>query len=158
MNATVNSHQYKRRGGKPRRNEVDIFMSKISMGKNGCWNWLGYVQNAGYGSISFANGTKLVHRWSFEYVMGIQIPDGMTLDHLCKNKLCANPLHMEVVTRKENILRAGLNGFAKLEANKTQCPKGHEYSKYGRKVKNGFKKDGSVKYARRCSVCYPNHK
>lgn len=123
----------------------------------GCWLWTGHVQNAGYGMTSFSTGSQLVHRWSFEYVMGIKIPDGMTIDHLCKNKLCVNPLHMEVVTRAENIRRAGLNGVSKISSEKTHCPSGHSYEDFGILYKNGFSKNGTVKFARRCTLCNPKY-
>ena len=122
----------------------------------GCWVWQGYVQNAGYGSMSTYIKTQLAHRWAFEYFRE-PIPKGMTVDHLCRNKLCVNPEHLELVTRTQNIQRAGLAGVARREAIKTHCPKGHSYKDFGVKTKNGYTNYGTTKYARRCTICYPKY-
>ncbi len=65
------------------------------------------------------------HRWAYEQARGA-IPDGMHLDHLCRNTLCVNPDHLQAVTAREN-LRRGV-GFAGTNARKTRCPAGHPYS------------------------------
>lgn len=72
----------------------------------GCAPWVGAIQSRGYGSVSVGEGkTALAHRVAYEHVRG-PIPDGMTIDHLCRNKRCINPHHLEVVTLAENIHRA----------------------------------------------------
>jgi hypothetical protein len=71
-----------------------------------CHVWTGARNNKGYGSISLSkHKTALVHRFIYEQTVGA-IPDGLTIDHLCRNKLCVNVEHLEVVTRSENSLRA----------------------------------------------------
>ena len=143
--------------GKKRRNPVDIFNGKHIKLDSGCWLWLGYIGNSGYGYISTHLGTQLAHRWSYNHFIGT-IKEGLTIDHKCRNVLCVNPDHLEQITLTENIQRAPISGVAVIESNKTHCPKGHSYLEYGIWTKNGFTKTGLQKKTRRCSVCYPNFK
>lgn len=136
-----------------RQSEIDIF-NKNTIKTTTCWNWVGYIQNAGYGSMVTYKGNYLAHRWAFENFVR-PIKPKMTIDHLCKNKICVNPKHMEEVTRAENIRRCGLQGVALKESQKTHCNNGHDYSVYGVKYKNGFNEYGTRKYARRCTKCHP---
>lgn len=104
------------------------FWSKVdrSGGADSCWVWLASIWNSGYGQF-FPGGGKNVsaHRYSYELAFG-PIPDGLVLDHLCGNKRCVNPFHLEAVTHRENTLR--FDGVASKHAEKTHCPKGHPYS------------------------------
>lgn len=88
-----------------------------------CWNWLGAKQVGGYGRFKAEGGRTgpvvLVHRWTYEHFVG-PIPDGLTIDHLCRNTSCVNPEHMEPVTREVNAWRANPN------KDKTHCQYGHE--------------------------------
>lgn len=76
---------------------------------SGCWSWTGPQQSKGYGQIGLSSPRRLVfvHRLAYEVFVG-PIPYGMTIDHLCSNKLCINPGHLEVVTRGENTRRGHL--------------------------------------------------
>jgi hypothetical protein len=87
-----------------------------------CWNWTGAKQDNGYGRFSLGGkGARivLVHRWAYEQFVG-PIPEGLTIDHLCRNTACVNVAHMEVVTRAENAYRGNTN------KDKTHCDQGHE--------------------------------
>lgn len=67
-----------------------------------CWTWTGARNPKGYGSVANGRGgSMLAHRKAYEHIVG-PIPDGLTIDHLCLNKACVNPAHMEPVTRGEN--------------------------------------------------------
>lgn len=69
-----------------------------------CWNWTGYLLR-GYGQYHPVHGkTVKAHRYSYEALVG-PIPEGLTIDHLCANKSCVNPEHLEPVTRGENVRR-----------------------------------------------------
>ena len=95
----------------------------------GCWIWTGKVDNTGYGSFGMRdNGksrTRSAHKIVYEVFVG-KVPDGMQLDHLCRTPLCVNPEHLEVVTPRENTMRS--NGLAAVNARKTHCKWGHEFT------------------------------
>lgn len=83
------------------------FWSKVDASAP-CWVWTAASAGKGYGKFTLsANGKTrypLAHRYSWELLVG-PIPEGMTLDHLCKNRKCVNPDHLEVVTQAVNCLR-----------------------------------------------------
>ena len=71
-------------------------------GPNGCWNWLGSInKRTGYGKKQWFRETWLAHRWVWTMLFG-NIREGMTIDHLCSNRRCVNPAHLEVVSQIEN--------------------------------------------------------
>lgn len=92
--------------------------------ETGCWNWLGRVSVFGYGQKPTRQGTKMAHRVFYEALIG-PIPPGLQIDHLCKNKRCVNPQHLEPVTARENTMRS--SNPAATNSRKTHCPKGHSH-------------------------------
>lgn len=92
---------------------------------SGCWLWTGATRG-GYGRIKMG-GRKgefaTAHRLSFELHRG-PIPNGLVLDHLCRNRSCVNPHHLEPVTAEENTRRGDVGKF---QARRTHCPLGHPY-------------------------------
>jgi len=86
-----------------------------------CWEWKRSIGTHGYGVFS---RVSLAHRFSYERFKG-KIPKGLQIDHLCRNKKCVNPDHLEAVTGKINSLRGDR---AKIQRSKTHCLKGHEYT------------------------------
>jgi len=89
--------------------------------ESGCWVWTGPKDDKGYGRLSLRGVPKKAHREFYEVLRGT-IPVGFELDHLCRNRPCVRPDHLEVVTHQENMRRGAW-------ATKTHCPHGHEYSK-----------------------------
>ena len=77
---------------------------KIEINKeNGCWEWLGCIIASGYGIISLKNEEWRIHRLVWTLLVD-EIPDGLVIDHICRNRKCCNPEHLRHVTHRENIL------------------------------------------------------
>ena len=101
------------------------FMDKLQEdAETGCWHWMGSKFPTGYGRFKVGGKVCYAHRFSYELFVG-PIPDGLSIDHLCRNHPCVNPGHLEPVTHRVNVLR----GCAPTAHNaaKTHCPKGHAY-------------------------------
>lgn len=88
---------------------------------SGCWLWTEALKGKGYGGFYLAGKDARAHRVSYELYVGA-IPCGLTIDHLCRNKSCVNPDHLEAVTNRENVLRGV--GTSAENARKTHCPQG----------------------------------
>ncbi len=84
-----------------------------------CLIWAGAKTNAGYGHRTIRGVSYLAHRVAYEEAKG-PIPAGMEIDHLCRNRACVEPSHLEVVSRRENVRRQA--------ASRTHCPSGHPYA------------------------------
>ncbi|GHJ59171.1 hypothetical protein NOK12_16890 [Nocardioides sp. OK12] len=105
---------------------IDRFAQKVALTDAGCLVWLACTNSTGYGTFAGGAGkTVMAHRWSYEHHVG-PIPEGLHLDHLCRNRACVNPEHLEPVTVSANLLRSVEVG--KSNARKTHCPSGHPYS------------------------------
>lgn len=92
----------------------------------GCWVWNGFVRPNGYGHSCYKRKTTMAHRVAWFLYRG-PIPDGMVLDHICRNRGCVNPDHLRVVTPGQNATENSLSPWAK-NKQKTHCPAGHEYT------------------------------
>lgn len=102
-----------------------------------CWLWTACRVKTGYGRFGISKSTThLAHRVAYSIAVG-PIPDGLTIDHLCRNHSCVNPAHLEPVTLRENTMRGV--GFAPKNAAKTACPKGHAYTPENTMNRNGMR-------------------
>ena len=104
----------------------------------GCWEWIGNKTRDGYGRVTLGKVEYRVHRVTYTWANG-PIPDDLTLDHLCGNKACANPTHLEPVTIAINLARNA--------GRRTHCKRGHvfdEANTYYPPGKNG---------GRHCRAC-----
>ena len=99
------------------------FWSKVKKSDH-CWIWIAGRGSGGYGRFYTNGQTVPAHRWAYESLRGT-VPNGLILDHLCRNRQCVNPEHMEPVTNKQNVLRGA--GITAQEAERTHCPAGHVY-------------------------------
>ncbi len=134
-----------------RRSPMERFWSHVD--KNGplwngtpCWVWTGAVDGGGYGHFGLPSGHRggylvKTHRFAYETLVG-PIPSGLELDHLCRNHACANPAHLEAVTRQVNVIRGV--GFCAVNAKKTYCNKGHEFTSENTRMEGK---------GRRCIAC-----
>lgn len=81
-----------------------------------CWNWLGSLNDDGYGSFRMQSKYPLAHRAAFEFAYG-KIPEQMEIDHRCHNRACVNPDHLRLATTKQNnenlggLTKANITGF-----------------------------------------------
>src|SRR5690242_20419729 len=98
-------------GMKP--NTVEHILNRIDpLGPNGCWTWTGSHCSGGYGQTMYLQKIYRVHRFVYEHLVE-PIPEGFFLDHLCLNRGCCNPDHLEPVTPAENALRTSETRMAK---------------------------------------------
>ncbi len=135
MNTTISD------GRRQRMSIEQRFWGKVSR-SDGCWLWLGAKTN-GYGVMRMGDRNVLAHRYSYEVSIA-PIPDGLQIDHLCRNRACVNPCHLDVVTNKENCL-CGESANAE-NARKTECKRGHPFNEDNTYLKpdNG---------QRQCRIC-----
>ena len=100
------------------------FWEKVSVaGTDNCWEWQAYVNHQGYGKFRVNGKTVFAHRFMLEVVCGRDIAPSLESDHLCRNRKCVNPSHIELVTHRENTLR-GIGPTAR-NAARERCRRGH---------------------------------
>ena len=125
---------------------VERLLTKVTFhGDDGCWLWKGDARR-GYGRIQVSGRGSprvAVHRVVYKWLVG-PIPDGLTLDHLCRVRACVNPGHLEPVTNRENILR-GTSPVA-AHARATHCIRGHPFDEA-----NTYRHPGGQRRA--CRIC-----
>ncbi len=133
----------------PRPSISGRFFKKVKMTES-CWLWTGPALSHGYGAFGLGPrnlGPVRPYRWCYEFLVG-PVPTGLELDHLCRNRLCVNPSHLEPVTHTENVMR-GMSPPA-VNARKTHCKRGHEFTKDNTVIMNGGR-------GRQCRYCNSIH-
>ena len=114
---------------------VERFWSRV-VKDDGCWEWTGTHLPTGYGTF----GKAYTHRFAYELEVG-SIPEGYDIDHLCRNRGCCNPAHLEAVTHYENTRRAW--------ALMTHCRRGHPFDEEN----THWEVNRLGNLARRCRAC-----
>lgn len=131
---------YARNAFNKKRPPHERFLSFVNK-TAGCWNWTGALKENGYGAFAGYNRNGYAHRFSYTHFRG-PIPEGLTIDHLCRNRSCVNPDHLEAVSLRTNSLRG--NSPSAQCARKTECPRGHPYDKTNTYYRKG---------RRQCRIC-----
>lgn len=118
-------------------------------GPGGCWEWQGTRRENGYGVVSYVRDgvtrRLLAHRLAL-HLAGRPVPESMTVDHLCRNRACLNPDHLEVVSLVINVMRG--DGFYAMNARKTHCAHGHEFTPENTGTRTT--KAGTARYCKAC--------
>lgn len=117
------------------------FYARLQDTESGCVEWQGPVDRDGYGRIRFGGCSTHAHRVAWELANG-PVPDGLQIDHLCRNKVCCNPEHLDTVTMQENVRRGRLARGAAQYA--THCKHGHAFT-----PENTYRRAGR----RSCRAC-----
>lgn len=123
---------------------IERFLAKIDASGD-CWQWTAGVSGGRYGSFlrpDLGGKAQKAHRVAWELLVG-PIPDGLQIDHLCKNTLCVNPDHLEPVTARVNVRRSA--GVCARNAAKTACKRGHVFTE-----ENTMRRPTG----RRCKTCH----
>jgi hypothetical protein len=108
-----------------------------------CWEWTRSKNKGGYGQFRFKGRSYLAHKYAYESLVG-PIPDGLELDHRCRNHGCVNPDHLEAVTRRVNIMRG--ESTSSRNARKTHCKRNHEFTDENTRI--------TMRGTRVCRTCH----
>jgi hypothetical protein len=106
----------------------------MEVGGSGCITLHGATSDRGYSRVKHDGRDQKGHRVAWEHLHG-PVPVGLELDHLCRNRACVRPDHMEPVTHAENMARGEVFGSAQRQ--RTHCPKGHAYDEANTRHANG---------------------
>lgn len=123
--------------------DLGRFRAKVvHAGPDACWEWTGARSTAGYGYCWFGGKTQSAHRVAYLIARG-PIPAGLHIDHLCRNRGCVNPAHMEAVEPGENTRRGMSPGAVSVRMNR--CRRGHEFT-----PENTYTTPGGQRMCREC--------
>lgn len=103
---------------------TDRFWAKVEVSET-CWEWQGYRTRLGYGQIKVAGRVVYAHRFALE-ASGEVLDDALVVDHLCRNRACVRPSHLEQVSQRVNVLR-GESPMAH-QARQAECKRGHAFT------------------------------
>jgi hypothetical protein len=124
---------------------TDRLLAKVSISPDGCWIWTGAIDHNGYGRFRFRGKNEMAYRAAYTLLVG-EFDPALSIDHLCREKLCVNPEHLEAVHIRTNILR-GTSPVA-LNAAKTHCKNGHPFAGENLRIEH---ENGGIR--RRCVAC-----
>lgn len=111
---------------------LERIVARVVVTRAGCWEWTGAQDDKGYGQVRVDGCVRRTHQVTYEATVG-PIPTGLEPDHLCRNRLCCNPAHLEPVTHQENCRRRTVLI--------TECPQGHRYDEKNTRVGRDGRRD-----------------
>lgn len=126
--------------------ETRLKRRTVTDSETNCWIWQGAEDGHGYGQINVGGRPEKTHRLGYMLMVG-DIPDNLSVDHLCRVKLCWNPDHLELVTLSENTRRQ-MEAVGGHNSRKTHCPQGHPYDE----ANTRFASRGSGRVCRTCRM------
>jgi hypothetical protein len=119
-------------------------------GPDGCWLWVGALDKDGYGRTNTAEyGKQYVHRLAYMILVG-PIPEGLTIDHLCRVRNCFRPKHLEPVSQMVNVMRGETQ--ARFKTAQTSCVNGHPFDEKNTGVKYPPSHPNGMRYCRQCNL------
>lgn len=128
------------------------FMAKVRVVESGCWEWMATRNQHGYGMVGVGyHKTEGAHRVAYRWLRG-PIPEGLYLDHLCRNPPCVNPEHLEPVTRWENLLR-GMDPERAANIRADRCGKGHPLTPDNVRWETDSRRLDPTFRSRKCRTC-----
>ena len=111
---------------------ADRFWPRVVEQPSGCWLWTGALASTGYGVFYADSTAHFAHRWAYEAMVG-PIPEGLVVDHLCKNRACVNPGHFDIVP-------LAVNSGRNTHAEKVACTNGHPFTEANTYLWRGHRK------------------
>jgi hypothetical protein len=146
-----------------RESEMEYILDRVEFLPSGCWEWRLKRDSYGYGIIRRTKEYKITnfmaHRISFYAFNGFMI-DGMVMDHLCRNRACCNPDHLQWVTQKTNVRRGRICTEKRVQ--KTHCIRGHEFTEENTWLWRGWRycrECGKIRSKKRAAITasHPSH-
>lgn len=124
---------------------IYLFWSRVNCLNNGCWEWTAALGH-GYGHFAYQGKKHYAHKFAYESINNTTIKN-KEIHHLCKNRKCVNPDHLEILTKKEHQIKE--NPLIIKQMLKTHCPQGHPYDLFNTQFRRG---------SRQCRICTLNRK
>lgn len=119
-----------------------LFVKNAIIRNGYCLEWNGKTNDLGYGQMYLGGTMVMAHRYSYILFVGDIVDLSLEVDHQCNNRKCVNPMHLKLMTRKDNVLRSG--AISAIYARRTECARGHKFDEYIER------RDGG---GRRCRIC-----
>lgn len=128
------------------KSALERFWDKVDKSSDGCWRWVASLNESGYGQFFVGAKRWRAHRFAYTMEVG-EIPAGFELDHLCRNRACVNPSHLEPVSRRENQRRG--TGPTSRNIDAEWCVNGHPFNDENTRIE--LRKSGEQRRA--CRAC-----